>query len=180
MSRPALFLDRDGVINHDAGYTHKIEDFAFIDGIFAVARWAAAGWPVIVVTNQGGIGKGLYTEADFAVLTEWVEARFAADGGPILQTYYSPYHPNGTGPFAGDSRCRKPNPGMLLDAATDHDLNLADSILVGDKESDMEAAFRVGIRRRILFAHPQGANSVCTDVVSDHAALLTWLQKHGN
>jgi len=178
MDRPALFLDRDGVINRDDGYTHRVDDFVFIDGVFAVARWAAErGWPLFVVTNQGGIGKGLYSEADFAVLTEWVEARFAAEGGPVRQTYYSPYHPDGTGRFGRDSRCRKPQPGMLLDASRDHGIDLAGSIMVGDKESDMEAARRAGISRRVLFGTDCGRNSAATAAVADHAGLLRWLDE---
>lgn len=177
MNRPALFLDRDGVINRDDGYTYKIEGFEFVDGIFDVARWAVRReWLVFVVTNQGGIGLNYYTIEDFQRLTAFVEARFANEGAPITQTYFSPFHPRGTGLFPETERSRKPNPGMLMDAASDHDIDLAGSIMVGDREGDMQAAERAGVRRRVLFHHEPAPDSLATFSARDHAELLAWLE----
>lgn len=148
MKRPALFLDRDGVINVDHGYVHAPEQFEFIDGIFEVVASAnRAGYLVIVVTNQAGIGRGYYTEAAFHALTEWMKAKFAERGGTIDAVYFSPYHPeHGLGPYQKETDCRKPGPGMLLQAERDLDIDMPRSILIGDKPSDLAAgrAARVG------------------------------------
>ncbi|MBL6457596.1 HAD family hydrolase [Belnapia sp. T6] len=150
--RPALFLDRDGVINHDAGYTHRIADFAFRDGIFDLCSAAQArGMALVVVTNQAGIGRGLYTEADFGVLTEWMLARFAERGIAITGVEHCPHHPAaGIGAYRRDCPRRKPGPGMILDASAAHGLDPARSVMVGDKASDMQAAQAAGIGTRIL------------------------------
>ncbi len=148
MSRPALFLDRDGVINVDHGYVHRPEDIRFVDGIFElVATAKKAGYLVVVVTNQAGIGRGYYNEADFHALMDWMKARFVEEGGQIDAVYFCPYHPeHGIGEYHRESNCRKPSPGMLLLAARDLDIDLASSIFIGDKPSDMAAgwAARVG------------------------------------
>lgn len=153
MSRPALFLDRDGVINLDHGYVSQPENFDFLDDIFAVVAAAnRAGWLTVVVTNQAGIGRGYYTEADFHRLTEWMQARFLERGARIDAVYFSPYHPeHGIGEYLKDSDCRKPAPGMLLRAAREHDIDLARSVLVGDKLSDIEAGRRAGVGTLLHF-----------------------------
>lgn len=143
----ALFLDRDGVINIDKGYVHKIEDFEFVEGIFDLCTYfQGQGYLLIVVTNQSGIGRGYYTEADFRLLTDWMMAQFKNRGILISKVYHCPDHPAITGP----SSRRKPNPGMLLEAAEEFDLDLSASILIGDKPSDVEAAERAGIQHRFL------------------------------
>jgi len=149
-SRRALFLDRDGVINHDSGYVGRIEDFRFIEGIFNLTRTAVQnGLLAIVVTNQAGIGRGYYTEDDFLCLTEWMCDRFAAEGAPLTDVFYCPYHPEfGIGRYRVASYDRKPNPGMLLRAADRYGLSLADSMMVGDKGSDMDAALNAGVGAR--------------------------------
>ena len=150
----ALFLDRDGVINHDSGYTSNKEDFLFIDGIFDLCRAAiSSGYLLIVVTNQAGIGRGYYSEQDFFMLTNWMCEVFEAEGAPITDVFHCPYHPeHGIGQFKKDSFDRKPHPGMLLKAADKHGLDLRHSIMIGDKDSDMQAAkrARVGIRCQYL------------------------------
>ena len=153
--RSALFLDRDGVINVDHAYVYKQENFEFVDGIFELCRAARAqGYELIVVTNQAGIGRGYYTEADFAQLTEWMCKRFSDEGAPITDVFYCPHHPEyGIGEYHKDSFDRKPNPGMLLRAAEKHQLSLPDSIMLGDKESDMQAARSAGVEKRLLFCH---------------------------
>jgi D-glycero-D-manno-heptose 1,7-bisphosphate phosphatase len=150
--RPALFLDRDGIINVDHGYVHRPEQFDFIPGIFELARYAAGiGWPVVVVTNQAGIGRGLFDEAAFQHLTRWMCERFAAERAPIARVYHCPYHPKfGLGRYRLDHPWRKPSPGMILQAAGDLGLDLPASALIGDKPSDIEAAAAAGIGLRIL------------------------------
>jgi D-glycero-D-manno-heptose 1,7-bisphosphate phosphatase len=145
--RRALFLDRDGVINHDAGYTHRWEAFVFIDGIFELARAAhARGYLLFVVTNQAGIGRGFYTEDDFLALTERMCARFAEERAPIAKVYFDPTHPvHGLGAYRRPSSMRKPNPGMLLAAASEFGVSLQDSVLIGDKTSDLEAGAAAGV-----------------------------------
>lgn len=149
----ALFLDRDGVINHDMGYTHRWEDFVFIDGIFDLCRHAKAqGFALFVVTNQAGIGRGLYSESDFHALTERMCARFIAEGAPIERVYFDPTHPeHGLGEYRRESFFRKPNPGMLLRAAEEFDLSLADSVLIGDKPSDIQAGIAAGVGCNLLY-----------------------------
>jgi D-glycero-D-manno-heptose 1,7-bisphosphate phosphatase len=150
---PALFLDRDGVINFDSGYVYRQQDFLFINGIFDLVRRAnAAGHRVVVVTNQAGIARGLYSEEDFQSLTSWMVGCFAREGAEIDAVYHSPYHPtHGIGPYRQDTYCRKPAPGMILAAAADLKLDLAASTLVGDRLSDIEAGFAAGVSRLILF-----------------------------
>jgi D-glycero-D-manno-heptose 1,7-bisphosphate phosphatase len=143
----ALFLDRDGVINHHLGYTFTVDNFVFIDGIFEFCHAALqAGYLLIVVTNQAGIGRGYFTEQDFLTLTEWMLGRFEEKGLKITDVFYCPYHPEfGVGKYKKDSFDRKPNPGMLLRAAEKHGLDLEHSIMIGDKDSDMQAASKAGV-----------------------------------
>jgi D-glycero-D-manno-heptose 1,7-bisphosphate phosphatase len=152
MPRPAAFLDRDGVINVDHGYTYRIDDFEFVDGtLAAAARLHAMGFALVVVTNQSGIGRGLYTVADFEGLTAWMRAQFAAAGAPLAGVYWCPHHPvDAVGAYRRDCDCRKPAPGMLLAAMRDLDLDPARSVLFGDKHSDLEAAATAGVAERIL------------------------------
>jgi D-glycero-D-manno-heptose 1,7-bisphosphate phosphatase len=147
MTKPALFLDRDGVINVDHGYVHKVEEFEFVDGIFElVAAAQKAGYLVVVVTNQAGIGRGYYTEADFHLLMDWVRAEFVARGGQIDAVYFCPFHPeHGLGDYRQDSEFRKPAPGMLLQAARELGIDLGDSIFVGDNLTDMQAGLGAGV-----------------------------------
>lgn len=150
MSRhPALFLDRDGVVNVDHAYVHRREDFDFVDGIFELCRTARArGYRIFIVTNQAGIGRGYYTEDDFHALTAWMQARFAAEDAAIDQVYFCPFHPeHGVGRYKVDSPMRKPGPGMILQAAREHDIDLAASLLVGDMDTDIEAGCAAGIGR---------------------------------
>jgi D-glycero-D-manno-heptose 1,7-bisphosphate phosphatase len=150
--RRALFLDRDGVINIERGYVHEREDFEFQGGIFELCRAARSlDYLIVVVTNQAGIGRGYYTEAQFLVLTGWMLSRFAEHNVPIARVYYCPYHPiHGIGDYKRESPDRKPLPGMLLRARADLGLDLADSVLVGDKATDIQAAEAAGVGTKIL------------------------------
>jgi D-glycero-D-manno-heptose 1,7-bisphosphate phosphatase len=148
----ALFLDRDGVINVERGYVHRREDFLFQEGIFELCAAAQArAFLLIVVTNQAGIGRGYYTESSFLTLTEWMVGTFAEHDIEIARVYYCPYHPvHGIGAYRRDSADRKPQPGMLWRAQADFDVDLASSILVGDKVSDIWAAQAAGVGTKIL------------------------------
>lgn len=148
----ALFLDRDGVINVDRGYVHRIDQFEFIPGIFELVRFAVHDlrWPVIVTTNQSGIGRGLFDEVAFQSLTRWMCERFKAEDAPLTRVYHCPYHPqDGIGEYKADHPWRKPNPGMILQAASDYNIDIGNSALVGDGMRDIEAAAVAGIALRI-------------------------------
>ena len=153
MRRQALFLDRDGVINVDYGYVYKPEDFQFIEGIFQLVSAAnRGGYLVIVITNQAGIGRGYYSEKDFHRLTNWMNMQFALRKARIDEVYFCPFHPkHGVGKYRQESDCRKPAPGMLLQAQKDHGLDLKRSIFVGDKPSDMDAGKRAGVGTLLYF-----------------------------
>jgi len=148
----ALFLDRDGVINEDAGYVCLPEDFRFIEGIFELCRTAQElGYLIIVITNQAGIARGYYTEEDYQNLNEWMLTEFRKQGIDITAVYHCPYHPeHGIGKYKQDSFDRKPNPGMIFKARDEHSIDLSRSVLVGDKDSDMEAGRRVGVGSKYL------------------------------
>lgn len=148
----ALFLDRDGVINVDHGHVGKIENFDFIEGIFELCKKAqSAGYLIIVVTNQAGIAKGYYSEERFLELTKWMERKFLNQGIKITKTYYCPYHIDAViEKYRQDSFNRKPNPGMILKAIDEFNIDPQNSIMIGDRDSDIEAAQRANIESRIL------------------------------
>ncbi len=166
MPRRALLLDRDGVINVNHGYVHTPDKFDFIDGIFDLCLAATQrGYLLIVVTNQAGIGRGYYDEAAFHALSDWMRARFRAHGSEIAHVYFCPDHPeHGIGRYKRESEFRKPNPGMILAAAADFDLDLAACVLVGDKPSDMQAGRAAGVGRNLLY-EPGHATSLADNIV---------------
>jgi D-glycero-D-manno-heptose 1,7-bisphosphate phosphatase len=161
----AFFLDRDGVINVDHGYVAKIEDFTFMDGVFPVLRaLSAKGYALIVVTNQSGIGRGYYTEEDFKKLTEWMLHRFDEEEIQIAGVYSCPHSPG------ADCACRKPAPGMALQAIRELGIDPALSWMIGDKPSDMAAAEAAGICNRVLLGGAVSGHS--THTVSKLSELL--------
>lgn len=138
----ALFIDRDGVINVDKVHVFKIDQFEFTSGIFDLCRrYHESGYLILIITNQAGIAKGLYSEDDFRILMEWVKSEFAKDGIKISGVYHCPHHPD----YTGLCNCRKPGPAMIQQAAVDFSLDLSQCVLIGDKESDIEAGRRAGI-----------------------------------
>jgi D-glycero-D-manno-heptose 1,7-bisphosphate phosphatase len=148
-ARPAAFLDRDGVINVDLGYVNRIEDLAWIPGApQAIARLNRAGFLVIVITNQSGIGRGYYDEAAMEAVHAEIRARLAGEGAAIDAFYSCPFHPEAEIERYRhpDHPDRKPNPGLLLRAMRDFPIDCARSFMIGDKDSDMEAARRAGVR----------------------------------
>ena len=152
MSEKALFLDRDGVINYDYGYVHGRENFNFIPGIFDLARNAnKKKYKIVVITNQSGIARGFYSESIFLQLTDWMCQQFLEAGAPIEKVYFSPYHPTaGIGQYLKNAYCRKPNPGMILKAQEELSIDLTQSILVGDKLSDIQAGNSAGVGKNLL------------------------------
>jgi len=167
-----VFLDRDGVINHDYGYTHRPEDFHFIDGVFdACRRFLALHYQIIVVTNQSGIGRGYYSEAQFHTLSDWMRAQFAQQQVPILDVFFCPHHPTkAMEPYNIVCDCRKPSPGMILQAKQKHNIDLGSSVMVGDSLSDMDAAMNAGIAKRFLVGEKYASAQIPADI--EYAASL--------
>jgi D-glycero-D-manno-heptose 1,7-bisphosphate phosphatase len=161
--KKALFLDRDGVVNVEKEYLYKIEDFEFIDGIFELCKhYQDLGYLIFIVTNQSGISRGFYSEDDFLKLTQWMVTEFAKKGVEITKVYHCPHHPQ----YSGACECRKPKPGMLLDAAKEFNIDFANSIIVGDKEGDVEAGLNAGLRETYLFNEDGSIkNSQATKIV---------------
>lgn len=145
--RPAVFLDRDGVLNVDSGYVHRIEDFVWVDGALdAIRQFNALGYWVFVVTNQSGVARGYYDEAAIDRLHRWMVDEAARAGARIDDFRYCPHHPEGSvADYARACACRKPAAGMLLDLMAAWPVDREHSLMIGDKESDMDAARRAGI-----------------------------------
>ncbi len=174
MKKRAAFLDRDGVINIDHAYVHTIDKFDWIDGVLqAAATLYQDGWLLVIVTNQSGIGRGYYTEADFQTLNDWMSQQFAQHGAPLAGLYFCPHHPEKALPaYRENCDCRKPAPGMLLTAARELNLDLSASIIFGDKRSDMQAGLRAGCAERVLL----GTDAlVCPSPVEEATACFTGL-----
>ncbi len=149
----AIFLDRDGVINEDKGYVHKIEDFRFLPGVFeALRHFKGLGYLLILVTNQSGIGRGYYTQEDFEKLTSWMRDILAKKGIELDGIYHCPHHPD----LGCD--CRKPAPGMIQKACEEHDIDPTRSWLIGDKPSDIEAAIAANIGKSIIIGECEEAD----------------------
>ena len=172
----ALFLDRDGVINVNHNYVHTRESFDFIDGIFDICRTATQrGYLIIVVTNQAGIGRGYYTEKAFHDLTDWMKEQFLARDVIISGVFWCPDHPeHGIGPYKRESLMRKPGPGMILAAAAEFDVDLENSVLLGDNQTDLQAGRAAGVRHNILYA-AGGTWSPEDGVINQLCQLQHWL-----
>lgn len=142
----ALFLDRDGVINVDTGYAHKWQEMILIDGIIElIIRFKMLGYLIVVVTNQSGIGRGYYSDASFRETMAQMGAFLASKGAAIDAYYYCSCDPTKT-----SCENRKPNSGMLVKAADELQISLQDSLLIGDKMSDVEAGKKAGLIKSIL------------------------------
>jgi D-glycero-D-manno-heptose 1,7-bisphosphate phosphatase len=166
LGRQAFFLDRDGVINVDHGYVYRSDNFQFMEGIVSVLkRLSAKGYLLIVVTNQSGIGRGYYTEEDFNTLTSWMRQQLSDEGIEFTAVYSCPHSPD------EGCDCRKPAPGMFLQAGMEYNLDLSASWMVGDKESDMQAAAAAGISNRVLLG--TRSSSCCTHTILSINELLT-------
>ena len=140
-----IFLDRDGVINKEVNYLHKIDDFKFINGVFDTCLYFQnLGYEIIIITNQSGISRGYYSESDYQKLTQWMLTQFENNNIHILDIFHCPHGPNST------CNCRKPMPGMFLKAKTKHNIDMKQSWMIGDKEVDVTAANASGIKSTIL------------------------------
>lgn len=177
----ALFLDRDGVVNEDRNFVARREDFIWRPGIFdLVDAGLRRGLCTVVVTNQSGIARGLYSETDYRVLTDWMCSEFAVRGMPLAGVYHCPWHPEASvSAYRGDHPWRKPNPGMLLAAANDLSLDLAASLMIGDRWPDIAAAQAAGVPVRILVG--DGARDTKPEAIeatarlADVSAAAAWL-----
>lgn len=175
LSKPAVFLDRDGVINLDNGYVHDEHDFHFIDGVFeATKKFKEMGYLLVLVTNQSGIARGLFSEERFLSLTQWMDWNFVDNGVEFDGFYYCPHHAeHGQGEYKQECDCRKPKPGMFLSAHDFLNIDMANSVMVGDKLEDMMAAQAAGVGHKILVRTgkpitEQGESSA--DIVLDNIA----------
>ena len=176
----AVFLDRDGVINVDHGYVHKVDDFEYIDGVFeACKELKQQGYKLIVVTNQSGIGRGLYSEDEFHALTEWMDWNFVDKGVELDGIYYCPHHPDkGVGEYKQDCECRKPKSGMIESAARFLKIDFSESVMIGDKHDDMQAALNVDIPIRVIVRTGKGEvdSAAATNVIDSIADLPNLLK----
>jgi D-glycero-D-manno-heptose 1,7-bisphosphate phosphatase len=165
--RPAVFLDRDGTLNEEVNYLHKIENFEWIPGApEAIRRLNALGVPVLVVTNQSGVARGYYDEATVDRLHAWMNEQLAEIGAKIDAFYYCPYHPDGdVEEYRALSHCRKPNPGMFEDAIEEWAVDPARSFVVGDKNTDLIPGNELGMTTLLVRT---GHGVAEDDAVADH------------
>ena len=156
--RRAVFLDRDGVINRDAGYVGRWSDFHFLPGAIAgLKRFQDAGFALVVVTNQSGLARGFYAEQDYLDLTAQMTAVLSSHGVHMDGIYHCPHHPQGSvTKWALMCECRKPFPGLLLKASNELGISLPDSILVGDRPSDIQAARAAKLQAAYLIVKEGG------------------------
>ena len=141
-----IFLDRDGTINVEKHYLHKIEDFEYENGVLkALEGLQKLGYKFIIVTNQAGIAKGYYTESDYLILEEFIENDLREKGIIIQKTYHCPHHPQGKIPYNVNCDCRKPKTGMFLEAIEEFDIDIENSYMVGDRFTDLKPADELGI-----------------------------------
>ncbi|WP_319553765.1 D-glycero-beta-D-manno-heptose 1,7-bisphosphate 7-phosphatase [uncultured Vibrio sp.] len=152
MAKPAVFIDRDGVINVDHGYVHDEHDFEYIDGVFeATKALKDQGYTLVLVTNQSGIARGKFSEERFLSLTQWMDWNFVDHGVEFDGFYYCPHHPEeGIGEYKQDCDCRKPKPGMFISARDFLKIDMEKSVMIGDKAEDMMAAEAAGVGTKIL------------------------------
>ncbi len=142
MKLKALFLDRDGTVNIEKNFVYKIEDFEFIDGIFELCRFFQdKGYLIYIITNQSGIARGYYTISDYNLLTEWMINEFNKKNINITKVYYCPHLPE----ITGDCNCRKPKPGMILQAQKEFNIDLENSVVIGDNSRDIETGINAGV-----------------------------------
>jgi D-glycero-D-manno-heptose 1,7-bisphosphate phosphatase len=171
----AVFIDRDGTINEEKEYLYRADEFAFIPGApQAIRLFNEAGFLVIVVSNQSGVARGYYTEEDVHLLHRHIAAQLESFGARVDAWLYCPHHPAGRGSYALPCRCRKPLPGMLLEAAGRFAIDLESSIMIGDKLVDVEAGSAAGCRSILVrtgygaleVGRAQAGVEVCDDLLS--------------
>jgi D-glycero-D-manno-heptose 1,7-bisphosphate phosphatase len=173
----AIFLDRDGVINHDHGYVAEVAKFALIQGaIEACLALQRMGYLLVVVTNQSGIGRGYYSASDYQILTQHMQDLLGAQGVNLAEIYHCPHY---APPETQQCACRKPQPGMLLQAQQKFNIDLSQSVMVGDKLTDVQAAERAGVAHKILVrsgqALPMDAKAHADVVLDSLSEVPLWL-----
>lgn len=174
-TKPAVFLDRDGTINVEKEYLYRVDEFEFTPGaVEAIRLLNQSGYLVVVVTNQSGVARGYYAEADVETLHSHIDQLLALQGARVDAWYYCPHHEHGKPPYNLACDCRKPLPGMLLQAAADHAIDLTRSWMVGDKLADIEAGQAAGCRPVLVMtgygaetaAKSPSAVSCCPDLLA--------------
>jgi D-glycero-D-manno-heptose 1,7-bisphosphate phosphatase len=169
--KPALFLDRDGVINKNLGYISEISNFEFFPEIMEICALAKKkGFAIVIVTNQSGIGRGYFTVEDYNYLTEWMIEEFKKSSIEISLILYAPENPEKRTKTLNQGR-RKPSPEMFFEAERILQVDLCRSVMIGDSETDMIAADRAGIENRVLIDEAS-TNSAATIIVPNHEACL--------
>ena len=149
----AAFIDRDGVINYDYGYVHKWKDFLFCKGVFEGLRIINdLGYKIIIITNQSGIDRGLYSEKDFQKLTSKMKKVLEERNIKITAIYHCPHHPIFSKDEFKNCNCRKPKPGLFLKASKDFNISMNKSFSIGDNERDLIAAKLAGIEKTYLIS----------------------------
>lgn len=167
---PALFLDRDGVVNKNHGYVFEISKFEFFPEIFKICSIAMSlKIPIVIITNQSGIERGYFSEEQYQILTRWMISQFKSQGIKIDAVIHAPEKPESNDDSL--SGRRKPSPKMFLEASERFDLDIPSSIMIGDSESDMIAAERAGIEHRILIGGT-GGTTVASKCAVDHRQCL--------
>jgi len=145
MTIKTIFLDRDGVINKEINYLNKIDDFEFLDGVFETCQYLISlNYKIIIITNQSGIARGYYSANDFQIITNWMIAEFKKNNVDILDVFHCPHSPS------SNCDCRKPKPGMFIEAKNKHNIDMLKSWMIGDSERDIRAANLAGIKNTIL------------------------------
>ena len=177
MRQPGLFLDRDGVVNVDIGHAHRIEQIEFVPGIFDLVKRANnLGYFVAIITNQAGIGKGFYSEEQFQTLTRWLLSTMQSNGAIINHVEFCPHHPLATvEKYRQVCECRKPKPGMIRKIAQMFELDLGQSVLVGDRQTDIEAGLSGGIKKLWYFDSKSGKPLEVADGYTSAAMFISSL-----
>jgi len=179
----AVFLDRDGVLNEEKHYLHRVEDFALLPGVpLALGRLAAAGFLLFVVTNQSGIGRGYFTQADVDKLHAHLRAQLSRDRIQLRKIYVAPEAPD------QPSHGRKPSPQFLFDARDEFGIELAQSYMIGDKLIDLECGWNAGVKRSILVRTGYGRKAESENagqlrdavVLDDLPAAAEWILQQAN
>ena len=168
----AAFLDRDGVINYDYGYVYKFEDFKFCKGIFeGLKTLLEMNYILIIITNQSGIARGIFTEEEYEKTTDFMLDKFKENDIKITKIYHCPHHPLFSNKEFFDCECRKPKPGLFLKASKEYNIEMQKSIAIGDSERDLIAARSAGIEKRYLIKQDSllGNKNLVTSV---HNSLL--------
>lgn len=146
MKRPCFFLDRDGIINIDTGYIYKKEDYIFQKNAFNFLKKIQEKYLLIIITNQSGISRGFYSEEEYHSLTTWIKSELKKEDIVLTEVYHCPHQEE------DNCTCRKPKPGNFLKAIEKHKIDIKNSWMIGDRESDIEASIHAGIQNHILIA----------------------------